>query len=109
MRFAEGSCGKLEQTPWLRLLPTAGDLGPIEAGEALVLAIVEVDADGIATVRDQAEGLTHRRELLGQGTGELRIRRTAAGAEDGRRCAVGQDCGEEAGGLRLSVAAAAVR
>ena len=23
LRFTEGSCGKLEQTPWLRLLPTA--------------------------------------------------------------------------------------
>ncbi|HEX2477881.1 MAG TPA: tail fiber domain-containing protein [Geminicoccaceae bacterium] len=107
LRFAEGSCGKLEQTPWLRLLPTAGDLGPIETGEALVLAIAEVDADGIATVRDRAEGLTHRRELLGQGTGELRIRRTAAGSETVADAPSGRIAAGEAGGLRLSVAAAA--
>ena len=46
LRFTEGSCGKLEQTPWLRLLPSAGDASPIEAGEAIVLALVEVDAAG---------------------------------------------------------------
>ena len=107
LRFAEGSCGKLEQTPWLRLLPAAGDLGPIEAGDALVLAIVEVDADGIATVRDRAEGLAHRRQLLGQGTGELRIRRTAAGSEAVADAPAGRIAAGEAGGLRLSVAAAA--
>jgi hypothetical protein len=47
LRFGEGSCGKLEQTPMLRLLSTAGDVTSIEAGEAIVLAIVEVDAAGL--------------------------------------------------------------
>jgi Chaperone of endosialidase len=107
LRFTEGSCGKLEQTPWLRLLPTAGDLGPIEAREAIVLAIVDVDAEGIATVRDRAEGLAHRRQVVGQGTGELRLRRsdTAAGAVADRPS--GRIAAGEAGGLRLSVADAA--
>ena len=107
LRFTEGSCGKLEQTPWLRLLPTAGDLGPIEAGEAIVLAIVEVNAEGIATVRDRAEGLAHRRQLLGQGTGELRIRRTEADSEAVADAPSGRIAAAEAGGLRLSVADAA--
>jgi hypothetical protein len=82
LRFGEGSCGKLEQTPMLRLLPTAGDVTSIEAGEAIVLAIVEVDAAGIATVRDRAEALPYRRQLVGQaaslltsvGAGRLRQR-----------------------------------
>jgi hypothetical protein len=107
LRFTEGSCGKLEQTPWLRLLPTAGDLGPIEAGEAIVLAIVEVNAEGIATARDRAEGLAHRRQLLGQGIGELRIRRTAAASEAVADAPSGRIAAAEAGGLRLSVADAA--
>jgi Chaperone of endosialidase len=107
LRFAEGSCGKLEQTPWLRLLPTAGDLGPIETGDALVLAIVEVGADGIATVRDRAEGLAHRRQLLGQGTGELRIRRPETASEAIADAPAGRIAAGDAGGLRLSVAAAA--
>jgi hypothetical protein len=50
LRFAEGSCGKQEQTPVLRLLASAGDATPIDAGEAIVLAIVEMDAAGVATV-----------------------------------------------------------
>src|SRR5262245_51595290 len=35
LRFGEGSCGKLEQTPILRLLPSAGDDGPIRTGAAI--------------------------------------------------------------------------
>jgi hypothetical protein len=107
LRFAEGSCGKLEQTPWLRLLPTAGDLGPIEAGEAIVVAIVEVNADGIATVTDRAEGLAHRRQPVGQGTGELRIRRTDTVAEVVADTLSGRIAARDGGGLRLTVADAA--
>jgi hypothetical protein len=107
LRFTEGACGKLEQTPWLRLLPAGGDLGPIEAGEAIILAIVDVDAEGIATVRDRAEGLAHRRQLVGQATSELRLHRseTTAGAVADRPS--GRIAAGEAGGLRLSVADAA--
>ena len=106
MRFAEGSCGKLEQTPWLRLLPTAGDLGPIEAGEAIVLAIVEVDATGLRRCGIGPRGSRTVASCSGKGTGELRIRRTATG-RSGRRCAGRQDRRADGGGLRLSVADAA--
>ena len=107
LRFAEGSCGKLEQTPWLRLLPTTGDAGPIEAGEAVVLAIVEVDAGGVATVRDRIEGLPHRRQLGGQAIGELRIRRTDTAADAVADAPAGRIGGSDGGGLRFSVAEAA--
>ena len=107
LRFAEGACGKLEQTPWLRLLPTAGEAGPIEAGEAIVLAIVEVDAGGVATVRDRLEGLAHRRQLGGQVLSELRIRRTDTAAEAVADAPAGRIGARDGGGLRLSVAEAA--
>jgi hypothetical protein len=107
LRFGEGSCGKLEQTPILRLLPTAGDIAPIEAGEAIVLAIVEVDAASVATVRDRAEGLTHRRQLAGQSGGELRIRRADTAAEAVADVAAGRIGARDGGGLRFSVADAA--
>jgi Chaperone of endosialidase len=107
LRFTEGSCGKLEQTPWLRLLPTTGDLGPIEAGEAIVLAIVEVNAEGVATVSDGAQGLEHRRQLIRQGTGELRIARTVAAADAVGDASSGTIVAREGGGLRLAVADAA--
>jgi Chaperone of endosialidase len=107
LRFTEGSCGKLEQTPWLRLLPTTGNAGPIEAGEAIVLAIVEIDAAGVASVRDRAEGLPHRRQLVGQETSELRLRRTATVEDAVGDQPSGQIGARDGGGLRLSVADAA--
>jgi hypothetical protein len=107
LRFGEGSCGKLEQTPILRLLPTAGETAPIEAGEAIVLAVVEVDAAGVATVRDRAEGLPHRRQLVGQSGGELRIRRADTAAEAVADAAAGTIGARDGGGLRFSVADAA--
>ena len=107
LRFGEGSCGKLEQTPILRLLPTAGDVTSIEAGEAIVLAIVEVDAAGIATVRDRAEALPHRRQLVGQWGSELRIRRTDTAAEAVADAPAARIGARDGGGLRFSVADAA--
>ena len=107
LRFGEGSCGKLEQTPILRLLPSAGDPGPIEAGEAIVLAIVEVDATGVATVRDRAEGLPHRRQLVGQWGSELLIRRTGTAAEAVADAPAARIGARDGGGLRFSVADAA--
>lgn len=107
LRFTEGSCGKLEQTPWLRLLPTAGDLGPIETGEAIVLAIVDLDPAAVATVRDRAQGLAHRRQLVGQGTSELRLRRTDTAAEAVADRPAARMGPRDGGGLRLSVADAA--
>jgi hypothetical protein len=107
LRFTEGSCGKLEQTPWLRLLSVTGDVEPIEAGEAIVLAIVEIDAAGTASARDRTEGLAQRRELVGQGTGELRLRRTATAADAVRDTLAGGIGAGDGGGLRLSVADAA--
>jgi hypothetical protein len=107
LRFTEGSCGKLEQTPWLRLLPSAGDASPIEAGEAIVLALVEVDAAGAATVHDRVEGLAHRRQLGGQGIGALRIRRTDTAGEAVADAPAGRIGAGDRGGLRFSVADAA--
>jgi hypothetical protein len=107
LRFAEGSCGKVEQTPWLRLLPSAGTPGPIAAGEAIVLAVVEIDIEGVATVRDRAEGVAHRRQLLGQGAGELRIRRTQTAPDAVDDAPSASIAAMADGGLRLSVAGAA--
>jgi hypothetical protein len=103
LRFTEGACGKLEQTPWLRMLPATGNPGPIEAGEAIVLAIVEVDAEGIATVRDRAEGLAHRRQLVGPVMGELRIRRTDTASEAVADTPAGRIAARDGGGLRLTL------
>jgi hypothetical protein len=107
LRFTEGSCGKQEQTPWLRLLATAGDLGPIEAGDAIVLAVVAVDAAGVATAQDRAEGLVHRRQLVGQGISDLRLRRSDTAADAVGDTLAGRIGAGDGGGLRLSVAAAA--
>jgi hypothetical protein len=107
LRFGEGSCGKLEQTPILRLLPSSGDDSPIQAGEAIVLAIVEVDTAGVATVRDRAEALPHRRQLVGQWGSELLIRRADTAAEAVADAPAARIGARDGGGLRFSVADAA--
>ncbi len=75
-RLDEGSCGKLEQTPWLRLQPTEGADGVADDGPAVVLAIVTIDGGGAASVRDRDPSLPARRRLVGASAEELRLRRS---------------------------------
>ncbi len=75
-RLTEGSCGKLEQTPWLRL--QAGEGTQIDEESALVLAIVSLDEQGVPTLKDRDSGLPHRRRLLGQKLDSIDLQRTSA-------------------------------
>jgi hypothetical protein len=106
LRLGQGAGGKLEQTPWLRLQPVAGDGEFVNDGLAIVLAVVQVDGTGVATVRARDPVLPHGRRLMGDFTSELRIRRaTQTVGQVGQDLAavIGTTAG---GGLRIGVAEA---
>jgi hypothetical protein len=103
LRLAEGVGGKLEQTPWLRLQPVAGAGAFVDDGSAIILAIVTVDADGVATLREQDPALPQERELMGSFTSELRIRRAVTTAGQVGQTLSANIGAETEGGLRVSV------
>jgi hypothetical protein len=109
LRFTQGAGGKLEQTPWLRLQPVDGDGAFEDDGTAIVLAIVEVDDAGIATVRARDSLLPHGRRLMGASTGSLRIRRVIDGNGTASHATAAEFDGLGNGGLHVSVAAATDR
>ena len=104
LRIAEGSGGRREQVPWLRLQPVAGSEAFVDDGTSIILAIVVTDADGnLAELKSQDGALPFRRRLIGETTAELRIRR---GDKVGDRvqevvaCKIGPKVG---GGLEVTV------
>lgn len=106
LRFGEGSGGKLEQTPWLRLQPTAGDGAYVDDGSAIILALVAIDAAGVITVKTTEAGLAHGRRLLATTAGALHVRRPGvAGDRVEEQLAARLEPGD-GGGLRVSVPAA---
>ncbi|NTU80294.1 MAG: hypothetical protein HGA45_13115 [Chloroflexales bacterium] len=110
----EGAGGRFQEIPWLRLEPVAGDNAYVDAGSAVVLALVEVDAAGkLAALGAGAPPQPHRR-LVGLEPGALSFGRTRVGAEGlsdsaGPRIEVQDDGGLSIGGqggaaLRLNPA-----
>jgi hypothetical protein len=106
--FGEGSGGKLEQTPWLRLQPATGDGAYVEDGTAIVLAVLVVDIDGKATVAAGIPSLPHGRRTLATTVSAVHfVRSTAQDGIVGERAAARFEAGN--GDLRVSVAAAESR
>ena len=102
-RLTEGSCGKLEQTPWLRLQASEGEESLANDDNVLVLAIVSVDAQGVPIVNDRTPSLTHRRRLLGQKLNTLQFQRTAVVDGTVEDVSSVQMVSDETGGLRVSL------
>jgi len=104
LRLAQGAGGKLEQTPWLRLQPVAGDGAFVDDGFSIVLAIVDIDDTGIASVRERDPALPHNRRLMGAWFSPLRIHRAiTVDGTVGHTTAAEIGPGED-GGLHVSVA-----
>jgi hypothetical protein len=76
LRPAEGSGGRLEQVPWLRLQPVSGVGAYVDDGSSVILAIVVINAAGALTQLKSEDGaIAFRRRSLGQSLDELRVRR----------------------------------
>ncbi|MEZ4731286.1 MAG: hypothetical protein R3E79_29560 [Caldilineaceae bacterium] len=69
---------QMEYLAWFQLAPTTSANDAIGAGEALVLAMIEVDAAGaVAAIRTADPLYPHARQLLGSHSTNLELRRAA--------------------------------
>jgi hypothetical protein len=105
LRTNDGSGGRLEQVPWLRLQPTAGSGAYVPDGTAIILAIVVLSPTGqLAEVKAADGALAHRRRLVGQGVGELRVRRAQTTGTRVEQAEAGWLGPREGGGLEVRAA-----
>ncbi len=98
-----GAGGLLEQMPWLRLQPVAGADAFVDDGSAIILAIVTVDTNGSATLRERNSALPLERKLIGSSSSELRIHRAATSAGQVGQAFCAAIVPETQGGLHISV------
>ena len=103
LRFDDGGndCGRLEQTPWLRLQPVSGFT---DDGTAVVLAVVTVDSVGnIVSLTHQDISTLLARHLTSKTVGELQIRRSQIDGNEIQETNAGKLEALPNGGLQLSV------
>jgi hypothetical protein len=103
-RSNEGSGGRFEQVPWLRLQPTSGTGAYIDDGTSIILAIVVVSATGtLSDLRAQDGGLPFGRRLLGRRSGPVRLKRRQKAGDKLSDVTSGTIAALDGGGLRLAV------
>jgi hypothetical protein len=102
LRPNEGSLGRLEQVPWVRLQPVKPDdsLGD----RSIVLAIAVINAQGkLSELKDADSSTRHRRYLIGQTIEELQIQRSSKVGDKVQEKLSGKIGPGEKGGLRITV------
>ena len=103
-RSNEGSGGRFEQVPWIRLQPTAGTGAYVDDGLSIILAIAVISGTGtLSDLRAQDGVLPFGRRLLGRRTGPVRLKRRQKAGDKLSEVAAGTIAGLDGGGLRLSV------
>ena len=104
LRPAEGSGGREEQVPWLRLQPTSGAGAYVDDGSSVILAIAVIDAAGnLVLLKDSDPTLPFHRALVGLPASELRVRRSHNNANQLQDTVSGKLKASAGGGLHLSV------
>jgi hypothetical protein len=104
LRAAEGSGGRLEQVPWLRLQPTAGAGAYVDDGVSVILAIVVIDAAGNLSALKEADGaLPFGRRAMGLPAGEVRVRRSRKNGNQLQETLSGRLKPGTGGGLQMTV------
>ncbi len=103
-RVNEGSGGRMEQVPWVRLQPVTGAGAYVDDGTSVILAIVNVSGGGTLTTLSESDGaLPYRRSTLGEPVGELRVRRSLTAANQVQETLSGRLTAGVGGGLQLTV------
>lgn len=104
MRPAEGSGGRMEQVPWVRLQPTAGAGAYVDDGTSIILAIVIISAGGSLTeLKERDAALPYRRRLIGETLEELRIQRSTKVGNNVQEVTSGKVKPGDGGGLQITV------
>lgn len=104
LRSLEGSGGRQEQVPWIRLQPTTGAGAYVDDGTSVILAIAAVDGAGKLTSLKEADAaLPFARRSVGLTAGELRVRRSAGAANQLQETPSGKLKAGPGGGLQLTV------
>ncbi len=79
LRATEGSGGRQEQVPLVRLQNAAGNGAYVDDGSSIILAIAEINSSGdLIALKNQDSAVLYRRRLIGQFVEELRIQRSEA-------------------------------
>lgn len=105
LRIDEGSGGRLEVVPWVRLQPVSGPGAYVDDGASVILAIVDVAANdtlGQLLASDHPT-LPHGRRLADKPAGAFNVRRPVVSANTAEEEDSGSLLGREGGGLRLTV------
>lgn len=100
LRFGEGSGGKQEQTPWLRLQPTNAYLND---GSSIILAIVVIDGAGRVVIHAHDNTLPYRRRLISSVGEALHLRRAMSTTEHIQESSAARIAPSINGGLQISV------
>jgi hypothetical protein len=103
-RVNEGSGGRLEQVPWVRLQPTAGAGAYVDDGSSVILGIVKISAAGTITTLSATDNtLPYGRRSLGEPVSELRVRRSQSAANQLSEALSGRVSPGPSGGLQVTV------
>jgi microcystin-dependent protein len=98
---------KHEQLPVLRLVATSGAESYVDDGSAIILAVVQTDGTGVATVLPhRLNELAYGRRLLGSQAQQLELRRAALSATGVVEAAVVGRIAAHEGELRITVSSA---
>ena len=104
LRPAEGSGGRMEQVPWLRLQPVSGTGAYADDGTAIILAILEINSSGnLAALKAVDSTIPYRRRLIGQTIEELRIQRSKKTGDTVDEVESGKIKPSDGGGLKITV------
>lgn len=106
LRPAEGSGGRMEQVPWVRLQPVAGF---VNDGSSLILAIVDLDAGGNVAQLSAAVTGTGERNVVGKSLKELEILRSHQSADTVGETRSALFAPIDGGGLHVTLASSGSR
>jgi hypothetical protein len=104
MRGAEGSGGRMEQVPWIRLQPTSGAGAYIHDGQSVILAVADIDGAGDLDLLEAKHGsATYSRQVIGQTIETLTVERSTKAGNSVKEVTSGTIGPGANGGLQITV------
>ncbi len=108
LRPLEGSGGREELVPWIRLQPTSGAGAYVHDGKSVILAVAHIDATGnLDQLEAEHASATHNRQVIGQSIETLTIKRSRKAGNSVEDTASGKIEPGNGGGLKVLVSGAA--